>query len=870
MKSLQISLKKLKLLLSSSSTNLFYQSTTATLLATTTATTTTTTTTNKLSLVYQQSSNSLHTTTTSLSHYYLTKNHHHLEFNMMLYKLTILFHFTFHTDPSCPSSMSSNTLKSTATDSSPPTHWDPKQTPYPKARRDESFKETFKSQVNGEVEVHDPYHWLHEPPNKSEETQKFVNDQAEFTKSFLSNYSKKDELHSKILKNWDYPKFSCHSLKGDGYYYFNYNSGLQHQSILYRIKKGQESNSIQSSSEPGAAQGPGGSLFFDPNLLSLDGTASLSSIVFSKPGNFVAYGVSLSGSDWTTIYVRRSDSPHLKSAEEGGKRGEDPGRLDDVIRFVKFGSATWLHDESGFFYQRFPEKNQHGSTEHKSGTDTGADLNAMVYFHKLGDPQEKDILILEDPENPEYMWGTGVTDDGKYLIMSTAKDSSRSNRLWIAKLDDQSIGPNLKWHKIVNEFGNEFDLSANDGSRFYIVTNKDAPKRKVVVYDLEKPELGFQDLIPEDPNAILETFFPIHQDKVIIGYSKDVKDELFIYELYTGKKIKQFAQDIIGSCAQITGKREHNEFFFMFTGFLSPGTIYRYNFDAPEGKEMSLFRVTELSGLNPDEFVSKQVFYKSKDGTQIPMFITHRKDFKQDGTAPGYQYGYGGFSISINPFFSPALMTFVAHYGAVLAVPNIRGGGEYGEDWHLAGTKEKKQNVFDDFQYATKYLVDHKYVDPTKVTINGGSNGGLLVAACVNQAPELYGAALAEVGVLDMLRFHRFTIGRAWTADYGNPDEGEAFDYLIKYSPLHNVDPKVTYPALMLLTADHDDRVVPLHSFKFAAELQYRLSENPNPLLLRLDLKAGHGAGKSTAMRIQEFTDKLSFVAMNLGLEWRD
>ncbi|KAH9813561.1 prolyl endopeptidase [Melampsora americana] len=830
-------LKNLKHLISSSSirSNLLIYHSSA-------ITTTTLASNTKLSLIYQSSSssssNSFHTTTITTT---TTLNNKHLQ--------------------SCPSSMTSTPL-STSTDSCP-TPWNPKQTPYPNARRDESFKEMFKSQSKGEVEVYDPYHWLHEPPNKSEETQKFVNDQAEFTKSFLSKYPKKDQLHSSILKNWNYPRFSCHSLKGDGYYYFNYNSGLQHQSVIYRIKKDQTLN-------PTLENPSGGELFFDPNLLSLDGTSALSSMVFTKAGNYMAYGVSVSGSDWTTIYVRKSSMPHLKSAEDGGKRGEDPGRLDDVIKFVKFGSATWLHDESGFFYQRFPEKDEHGNSEQKSGTDTGADLNAMVYFHKLGDPQEKDILILQDPENPHYMWGTGVTDDGKYLIMSVAKDSARSNQLWIAKLDEEPIGPNIKWHKIVNEFGNEFDLSANDGSRFYIVTNKDAPKRKVVVYDLDKPELGFQDLIPEDPHSILETFFPIHQDKVIIGYSKDVKDELYLYELFTGKRIKQFAKGIIGSCAQITGKRHHDEFFFMFTGFLSPGTIYRYNFNAPEGEEMSVFRVTELSGLNPNDFVSKQVFYESKDGTQIPMFITHRKDFKQDGTAPGFQYGYGGFSISITPFFSPALMTFVAHYGAVLAVPNIRGGGEYGEDWHLAGTQEKKQNVFDDFQYATKYLIENKYVNPSKVTINGGSNGGLLVAACVNQAPELYGVGLAEVGVLDMLRFHRFTIGRAWTADYGNPDEGKAFDYLWKYSPLHNVNPKATYPALMLLTADHDDRVVPLHSFKFAAQLQYLLSENVNPLLLRLDLNAGHGAGKSTAMRIQEYTDKLSFVAMNLGLEWRD
>ncbi|KAG0144673.1 hypothetical protein CROQUDRAFT_47007 [Cronartium quercuum f. sp. fusiforme G11] len=752
-----------------------------------------------------------------------------------------------------------------------PAIWDPRSTPYPNVRRDESAKEIYKSKSHGQVEVSDPYVWLHQPPNESEETQKFVSDQAAFTKSFLLKYPHRDDLHSALRTNWDYPRFSCHALKGDGYYYFNYNSGLQSQSVLYRIKKGQEDDALKSNdpSKPNQKL-PGGELFFDPNLLSTDGTASVSSLAITKSGKYMAYGVSLSGSDWTTIYVRRTDSPHPKSAEDGGVRGQDPGRLEDVIRFVKFGSAAWLKDDSGFFYPRFPEKIDHGSLgEDKAGTEIGADLNAMLYFHKLGDPQEKDTLILKDPENPEYMWGAEVTLDGKYLVITTSKDTGRSNRLWVAELDTQPLSSEMKWHKIVNEFGSEFGVLANDGTRLYILTNKDAPKRKVVVYDLAKPESGFQDLIPEDPDAILESCSPIGNDKAVVDYSRDVKDELYLYELATGKQIKRIAPNIIGTCAQLAGRREDNDFFFSFTGFLSPGTVYRYRLDAPEGQELSVFRKTELAGLNPDDFVSEQVFYNSKDGTRIPMFITHHKDFKRDGTAPALQYGYGGFSISINPFFSPSLMTFVAHYGAILAVPNIRGGGEYGEDWHLAGTFDRKQNVFDDFQWATKYLIEHKYASPSKVTINGGSNGGLLVAACVNQAPELFGAALAEVGVMDMLRFHRFTIGRAWTADYGNPDEPDAFDYLYKYSPLENVNPKAKYPPTMLLTADHDDRVVPLHSFKLAAQLQHSLPQNPNPLLLRVDLKAGHGAGKSTEMKISEAADKLSFVALTLGLEWR-
>lgn len=748
--------------------------------------------------------------------------------------------------------------------------WDPLSTPYPSVRRDETSVDQFQSKTKGTVLVPDPYSWLHEPPSSSEETQKFVEQQAAFTSDHISKYPNYSSLESSLKKNWDYPRFSCPSLKGDDYYYFNYNSGLESQTSIYRVKRGEETKAVGNGSSKGSS---GGELFIDPNLFSTDGTAALSSVAISKSGKYCAYGVSRSGSDWTSIYVRRTDTPHPQSASDGGQRGTDPGRMDDVIRFVKFGSPTWLKDDSGFFYQRMPEKIAHGDhLDDKAGTETGADLNAMLYFHKLGDPQEKDTLIMKDPDNPQYMWGTSVTEDGRYLALTTFKDTGRSNRLWIADLQSQPLSSQMKWDKIVNEFGSEYGLLTNDLCRLYLLTNKDASKRKVVTYDLNKPEDGFQDLIPEDPQAILESFNPTDNDKAVVSYSRDVMDELYLYELATGKKIKRIAPDLIGNINQIAGRREDNEFFFGLTNFLTPGTVYRYKFDNPDGQELVEFRKTQLEGLNSDDFVSKQVFYTSKDGkTKVPMFITHLKNgYKADGTAPCIQYGYGGFSISIAPFFSPGLMTFVAHYGAVLAVPNIRGGGEYGEEWHLAGCFERKQNVFDDFQYATRYLVDQKYVAKDQVTIMGGSNGGLLVAACVNQAPELFGAAIAEVGVMDMLRFHKFTIGRAWTADYGSPDDPEAFDYLYKYSPLHNINPKATYPAMILLTADHDDRVVPLHSFKLAASLQNSLPHNPNPLLLRVDLKAGHGAGKSTEMKIKEYTDKLTFVAMSLGLKWKE
>ncbi|KAA1076251.1 hypothetical protein PGT21_036362 [Puccinia graminis f. sp. tritici] len=757
--------------------------------------------------------------------------------------------------------------------------WDPKATPYPPVRRDPDSSEVFQSKQNGSVTVPDPYSWLHEPPKQSKDTQQFVTSQQALTKDYLSKYPHRDSLHAAVTKTWDYARFSCPSLKPDGHYYFSFNSGLQAQSIIYRVKKGQEEDALKRATDP---KQPAGELFLDPNLFSIDGTTALSFSATSESGIYMAYGVSRSGSDSQTIYVRRTDSPHTKSAADGGKRGEDPGRMEDTVEKVKFSSLSWMKDDSGFFYSRFPDEQAkaekpsgsgadvQGEVEIDAGTDTKADLNHMLYFHKLGEPQSKDLLIVEDPANPSYMWGAEVSDDAKYLILTTSKDTGRSNRLWVADLTSQPLSSEMKWQKIVNEFGNEYIFAANDGSLLYFMTNKDAPKRKVVTYDLSKPEEGFKDLIPEDPQAVLEGYYPTNKEFTVLSYSRDVKDELYLHEIKSGKRIKRIGGDLIGTIGGLSGRRKHDEFFFQISSFLSPGTVYRYRFDRQEDQELVEFRKTLIPGFNSNDFVSKQVFYESKDGTKVPMFIVHKKDFQQDGTAPALQYGYGGFSISISPYFSPSFMSFVAHYGGVLAVPNIRGGGEYGEDWHLAGCFEKKQNVFDDFQYATKYLVANQYAAPDKVTIMGGSNGGLLVAACVNQAPELFGAALAEVGVLDMLRFHRFTIGRAWIADYGDPEDPEAFDYLIKYSPLHNVNPAAEYPALMLLTADHDDRVVPLHSFKYAAAVQHALPTNKQPCLLRLDLKAGHGAGKSTEMKINSVVDQLSFVALSLGLEWKE
>ncbi|WAR60676.1 hypothetical protein PtB15_9B615 [Puccinia triticina] len=726
--------------------------------------------------------------------------------------------FPDHPD-TCPTTDSSN-------------HWDPKATPYPIVRRDLSSSDIFQSKQNGPVTVPDPYRWLEEPSKQSTETQQFINRQQAFTKDYLSKYSHRDLLHRTLTKSMDYGSISSPSLKPDGYYYFYFNSGLQSQSIFYRIKKGEEEEAFKRATDP---KNPVGELFFDPNLLSIDSTSALAFSAISESGTYMAYGVSRLGSDTHTIYVRRTDCPHKKTAADGGKRGEDPGRMKDVVENVKIGGVNWMKDDSGFFYTRFPDKqppptgtgtNQQGGGEADTGRDT------KLYFHRLGEPQTKDLLIVMDPANPSYLWEAEVSDDGKYLILESCRETDPSNRLWVADLTSQPLSSEMKWQKIVNEFSNNYLLVTNDDSQMYFLTNKDAPKYKVVTYDLNKPEEGFKDFVPEDPHAVLRGFHPINNNMVILTYSRDVKDEIYLHEIKSGKRIKRIGEELIGTIDDFTGRRKDDEFFLQVTSFLSPGTIYR--------RELVEFRKTQISGLNSDDFVSKQVFYKSKDGTKVPMFIVHRKDFKQDGTAPAIQNGYGGYSVSMSPFFSPALMSFVAHYGGVLAVPNIRGGGEYGESWHLAGCFEKKQNVFDDFQYATKYLIANRYVAPDKVTIMGGSNGGLLVAACVNQAPELYGAAVAEGGVFDMLRFQRFTIGRTWISEFGDPEDPDAFDYLIKYSPLHNINPDAKYPALMFLTSDQDDRVVPLHSFKYAAAVQHALPMNKQPcvfIALSLDLE---------------------------------
>ncbi|KZV73550.1 prolyl oligopeptidase [Peniophora sp. CONT] len=766
------------------------------------------------------------------------------------------------------------------------THWSPGT--YPPANRSSKVDE-YKSAKQGTVRVPDPYDWLE---RDTPETQNWVTEQEAYTRSFLDQNSQRGKLEDSIRASTDFERFGHPSLKADNRWYWSYNSGLQAQSVYYRSKDA----TLPSFSN--GETGAGGEVFFDPNVLSEDGTVSLATAAFSRDGKYFAYALSRSGSDFTTIYVRPTSAPLT--------RADDGGALNDEIRFVKFSGIVWTKDGKGFFYQRYPDRASHGeATSDKAGTETEGDRDAMLYYHRVGTAQSEDVLVMRDAEHPTYMWHASVSEvDGRWLYLYTSKDTSRKNLLWVADLSTQEIGANMKWTKLIDDFDADYGIIGNDGSKLYLQTNADGALRyKIISVDLDKFSAAGEgakisslahDLVPEDPEAKLDDATIVGGSRLVLTYQRNVKDELYVHSLTTGKRLTRLAEDHVGALG-VSGRREQPWFFVSLTGFTNPGVVQRYSFSSPpaDGKDLWLketelkeesekgtletWRATRVAGLaGTDGFVAEQVWYESKDGTKVPMFIVRHESTPLDGSAPVLQYGYGGFTISLTPFFSPSMLTFLAAYGAILAVPNIRGGGEFGEEWHLAGTRERKVNCFDDFIAASEWLVANKYTSRGRIVLNGGSNGGLLVAACINRAPQgLIGAGIAEVGVLDLLKFADFTIGRAWTSDYGDPHEAADFDFIHPISPLHNVPTvdadgkEIVLPPTMLLTADHDDRVVPLHSFKHAATLQHVKKDNPNPLLIRIEKKAGHGAGKSTEQRIKEAADKWGFVAQVLGLEWK-
>ncbi|MEB3355256.1 MAG: prolyl oligopeptidase family serine peptidase [Synechococcales bacterium] len=659
--------------------------------------------------------------------------------------------------------------------------------------------------------VADPYRWLEDPD--SEESRQWIEAQNRLTFGFLEGIGGRQQIKERLTQLWNYEKFRIPFKKGDRYFYFK-NDGLQNQDVLYTLPDlGGEPRTL-----------------IDPNTFSEDGTVALSGIAITEDARYVAYGTSASGSDWQEWHVREVAT------------GED---LPDRVQWVKFSGASWTHDNQGFYYSRYDEPQEDTKLE---------DVNYFqkLYYHRLGTPQAEDILVYHRPDEKEWGFGGSVTEDGRYLVIGVWRGTDRKNLVFYKDLSD----PNSEIVELISDFEAKFDFIDNEGTLFWFRTDLEASRGRVIAIDIAKPERShWQEIIPEAEET-LEDVGTLN-NQFVADYLKDAYSAIKVFNL-DGSFVRQIELPGIGSAGGFYGKREDKETFYVFTSFTTPPTIYRY--DMVTG-ESTLFRRPEVA-FDPEQYETTQVFYTSKDGTRVPMFISHKKGLTLDGTNPTLLYGYGGFNISLSPSFSISNLVWM-EMGGVYAVPNLRGGGEYGEDWHQAGTKHNKQNVFDDFIAAAEWLIEQGYTSSEKLAIAGGSNGGLLVGACMTQRPDLFAAALPAVGVMDMLRFHLFTIGWAWTSDYGSPDDPEEFKSLYAYSPLHNLKPGTAYPATLITTADHDDRVVPAHSFKFAAALQ-EAHDGENPVLIRIETKAGHGAGKPTTKIIEEIADKFSFLIQTL------
>ncbi|MEM9271850.1 MAG: prolyl oligopeptidase family serine peptidase [Cyanobacteria bacterium P01_F01_bin.143] len=663
------------------------------------------------------------------------------------------------------------------------------------------------------IEVKDPYRWLEDPD--SEDTKAWVTAQNQVTTAYLSQISSREGIKSRLTELWNYEKYSSPFKRGDRYFYFK-NDGLQNQSVLYTLKS--------LDGEP--------SVLLDPNQLSEDGTIALSGIAISDNGQYLAYGLSTAGSDWVEYFVKDIAT------------GEN---LSDHLKWIKFSGASWTNDHQGFFYSRYDEPNEATKLE---------DVNYFqkLYYHRLGTAQAKDILIYERSDQKEWGFAGDVTEDGKYLIISVWLGTDSKNLVFYKNLAE----PESEVVELISEFEASYSVIDNYGDRFWVKTDLDAPRGRVIEINLEQPEkTNWQEIIPESTETLRG--IGLLNNQFVASYLKDARSQIKIFAL-DGSFIREVELPGIGSAGGFGGKRADTETFYTFTSFTTPSTIYSYDMVTGESK---IFRKPEVD-FNPGDYVTEQVFCPSKDGTAVPLFVTYKKGIKLDGNNPCYLYGYGGFNISLTPSFSVSNLVWL-EMGGIYVMANLRGGGEYGEAWHQAGMKEKKQNVFDDFIGAATWLIEKNYTSSAKLAIAGGSNGGLLVGACMSQRPDLFAAALPAVGVMDMLRFHKFTIGWAWCAEYGNPDDETDFKTLYSYSPLHNLKAGTAYPATMITTADHDDRVVPAHSFKFAAALQAAHDGN-NPVLIRIETKAGHGAGKPTTKIIEEVADKWAFLVENLQI----
>ena len=664
--------------------------------------------------------------------------------------------------------------------------------------------------------VADPYRWLED--DNSEETKAWVIAQNVTTDRYLATIPYRQQVKKRLEELWNYPRYSSPFKEGE-FYYFYKNDGLQNQSILYRQK--------------GIKGDP--AVFLDPNKLSDDGTVSLAGLSFSLNSKYAVYSVSQSGSDWKEAFVVDVTTNT---------------RLPDKLEWLKFTGFTWKGDD-GFYYTRYPEPQKGDHLK-------GRNVMPQIFFHKLGTAQSQDVLIYEDREHPQRLASLRLTEDERFLILSIS-EGTHGREVWYRDLNN----PEQKDFKLlVPGFSTEPRVVGNSGDKLLLLTNEGAPNYRLVLVDPLRPSpANWKTIIPEKKEVLEQV--TTGGGFLFAGYLKDASTKVYQHT-YSGKLLREIKFPGIGTASGFNGKKNDKEFFYSFNSYVFPPTIFRY--DIQTGKS-ELFRKSEAK-FNPELFETKQVFFKSKDGTRVPIFLSYRKGTKQDGSNPLLLYGYGGFNIAMTPSFSVS-NAFFMEQGGIYAVVNLRGGSEYGEEWHKAGMFERKQNVFDDFTGAAEYLIEEKYTSPKKIAIRGGSNGGLLVGAAMTQRPELFKVAIPQVGVMDMLRYHKFTIGYAWAVEFGSSEKKEQFDYLFKYSPLHNLKEGVEYPSTIITTADHDDRVVPAHSFKFAARLQ-EVYKGENPVIIRIESKAGHGSGKPVKKQIEEATDIWSFTMFNLNMPFKE
>jgi prolyl oligopeptidase len=666
------------------------------------------------------------------------------------------------------------------------------------------------------TKVADPYRWLEDDVRKSKEVAEWVEAENKVTDAYLKAIPERDTIRKRLTELWNYEKFSV-PFKAGSRYFYSRNDGLQNQAVLYTL------DSLDG--EP--------RVLIDPNKWSKDGTVALSGMEVSDDGKYLAYGVADAGSDWNTWRVMDVATGKL---------------LPDELKWVKFSEPAWTKDSKGFYYSHYDEP--------KAGEKfQSVNLNQKMSYHRLNTTQAEDTLIYKRADHPDWGFQASVSEDGRYLVLSTWKGTDHKNRITWKDLSK----PESKLTDLIDDFKQEYSFIDNDGPVFYFKTDLDAPRGRVIAIDTRKPEPdNWKEIIPQVAENLRG--IGLVGNLFVASYLKDARSEVKLFAP-DGKFVREVKFPGIGTAGGFGGKRSDNETFYSFSSFATPPSIYRYDMATGESK---LYRQSKVK-FDGEKYKVEQVFVTSKDGTKVPIFITHRRHLKLDGRNPTLLYGYGGFNIALTPQFSISRAMWL-EMGGIYVQANLRGGGEYGQDWHKAGTKLKKQNVFDDFIAAAEYLIDKKYTSSKNLAIQGGSNGGLLVGACMTQRPELYGACLPAVGVMDMLRFQKFTAGRFWVDDYGSSDDPEEFKALYAYSPYHNLKKGVKYPATLVTTADTDDRVVPGHSFKFIAELQY-CQGGPAPVLARIETRAGHGAGKPTTKMIEEVADQLAFLVKNLEMK---